>query len=292
MMGSTHDSALARAFQLIEEDRLVEAREIIQSVLVDDNKNPDAWWIYAHAVEDPNEARRALNQVADLDPNYPGLTELLEFYVEAEDDNLIDSTSFDDFEDFDDDFDTQDEESDRSPWLRRLVILAVILLLVVIGVIIVSGGLSGTTPDATATEVAQQPTQEPIVFLPPDNDEAVEITAEPQVAASLAAIFPEYELANNDLEDVLTELGITQVVSLCGMPDPTFLRDGIQSGLVRLSQNIDIISLEAEAIGVRISDCETNETYSFIGTLLDNAASFADGELTQTEYSGTWTTLD
>jgi hypothetical protein len=308
MMGSTNENALARAFQLIEEDQLVEAREIIQSVLVDDSENPDAWWIYAHAVEDPNEARRALNRVADIDPAYPGLAELLAFYADSSSMDLEDEDTFGDFDSLDDtDFDElEDDESDSRPWLRRLVILAVILLLAFIGLLILGGGLGRQSSDPIATDVAQQPTNEPLVFLPPedgnqpteetsstnDEDSNEEITAEPQTVSVLSAIFEDYQLADDTLESTVTQLGTTQVVLLCVGQDFSSLRDMVQTGLLRLSENLDIIDLDTEAIAVRVDDCEANEPLLFIGSTVDDAALFADGELSTAEFVGQWTALD
>lgn len=68
---------LSRAFDLIEADQLSEARIILEPLLAQDVDNADAWWLYAHAVEDRDRARDALNNVLRIDPDYAGAQELL-----------------------------------------------------------------------------------------------------------------------------------------------------------------------------------------------------------------------
>jgi hypothetical protein len=75
-MSDSNSAVLQRAYELIEAGQADEARFLLESVLEDEQTNPDAWWIYAHAVEDPVRARQALDQVLALDPDYPGAAEL------------------------------------------------------------------------------------------------------------------------------------------------------------------------------------------------------------------------
>jgi hypothetical protein len=70
--------ALNRAYELIEADRLDEAQNLLKPILDNDPDNADAWWLYAHAVTDPDSARTALNNVTRLEPGYPGASDLLE----------------------------------------------------------------------------------------------------------------------------------------------------------------------------------------------------------------------
>ncbi|MEO8607677.1 MAG: tetratricopeptide repeat protein [Chloroflexota bacterium] len=72
-----NDEALDKAFELIESDRLDEARAILKPILDTEKDNPDVWWLYAHAVTDPETARLALNNVQRLDPNYLNTGDLL-----------------------------------------------------------------------------------------------------------------------------------------------------------------------------------------------------------------------
>ncbi|MGQ9889383.1 MAG: hypothetical protein ACUVSX_12950 [Aggregatilineales bacterium] len=71
-------SALASAYEMIEADKLEEARALLKPILAEDLDNADAWWLYAHAVDDPEVARTALNNVLRIDRDYPGAAELME----------------------------------------------------------------------------------------------------------------------------------------------------------------------------------------------------------------------
>lgn len=70
-------SKLNQAFDHVEAGRLDDAIDILKPVLDAAPDNADAWWIYLHAVSDPVEARRALQNVIRIAPDYPGATEML-----------------------------------------------------------------------------------------------------------------------------------------------------------------------------------------------------------------------
>ncbi|MBL8147471.1 MAG: hypothetical protein JNL34_13905, partial [Anaerolineae bacterium] len=76
-MSDSNSAVLQRAYQLVEAGQAEEARGLVESVLESEQSNPDAWWIYAHAIDDPVKARQALNEVLTLDPEYPGANELV-----------------------------------------------------------------------------------------------------------------------------------------------------------------------------------------------------------------------
>lgn len=70
-------SALRQAFDAIEAGELDTARTILEPVLAAEPDNVDAWWVFSHAVTDPQEAFDALENVVRIDPQYPGAAELL-----------------------------------------------------------------------------------------------------------------------------------------------------------------------------------------------------------------------
>ena len=76
-MSDMRSLALTRAYELVEAGKSDEARTVLEPILLNDRDNVDAWWIYAHAVDDPVEARRALDHVIRLDRDYPGAAELM-----------------------------------------------------------------------------------------------------------------------------------------------------------------------------------------------------------------------
>ncbi len=78
MSSNDTQSALNRAYELVEAGKYDEARAILEPMLTSESDNADLWWIYAHAVRDANAGRDALENVLRIDPNYPGAPELLE----------------------------------------------------------------------------------------------------------------------------------------------------------------------------------------------------------------------
>ncbi|PJF27853.1 MAG: hypothetical protein CUN53_02495 [Phototrophicales bacterium] len=77
-MNDATSQALEQAFEHIEAGRPDDAIPLLEPIVADDPDNLDAWWILAHASSDPQKARRALNNVLRLDPDYPGAAALLE----------------------------------------------------------------------------------------------------------------------------------------------------------------------------------------------------------------------
>ena len=69
--------ALSRAYDLVEAGKYDEARAILEPILAADKNNVDAWWIYAHAVTNPDDGREALENVLRINPKYPDAADLL-----------------------------------------------------------------------------------------------------------------------------------------------------------------------------------------------------------------------
>ena len=89
---------LDRAYNLIQENELQQARNILRPYTDADIDNPDVWWLYAHATEDPQAGRDALQRVLDLNPDYPGARELMQ-QLEMQNEPLFASNADDPFAD-------------------------------------------------------------------------------------------------------------------------------------------------------------------------------------------------
>lgn len=83
MSSSTINSLLSQIYTLIEADQHAEAVDLLRPLLAEYPNNPDAWWLYAHAVTDIDDAHAALQTVLSLDPQYPGARDLQEQLEEA-----------------------------------------------------------------------------------------------------------------------------------------------------------------------------------------------------------------
>lgn len=70
--------ALSQAFQWIEAGRPEEAIALLRPLLDNELRDDaEAWWVYAHAVSDTDDARRALETALRLDPNMTDAADLL-----------------------------------------------------------------------------------------------------------------------------------------------------------------------------------------------------------------------
>lgn len=76
-MAESLDNTLLEAYELIEANRIDEARQLLTPLLSQYPDEPDLWWVYSHAVESRDEAQRALQRVVELDPGFTEAAELL-----------------------------------------------------------------------------------------------------------------------------------------------------------------------------------------------------------------------
>ncbi len=95
-MNQNIEVALKQAYGLIEAGNSDEARAILRPILESEKENADVWWVYSHAVSDPETARLALNNVLRINPDYPDARELLNQLEEQQKYEV-----FDDIPDFD-----------------------------------------------------------------------------------------------------------------------------------------------------------------------------------------------
>jgi len=95
-MNQSIEVALKQAFSLIEAGNSDDARAILRPILESEKENADVWWVYSHAVSDPETARLALSNVLRISPDYPDARELLNQLEEQQQ-----NESFDDIPDFD-----------------------------------------------------------------------------------------------------------------------------------------------------------------------------------------------
>jgi hypothetical protein len=82
-MSSNLNNVLSQAYGLIEADQLEEAVALLKPILSEQPNNADAWWLYAHAVTNIDDARASLDTVLSIDPDYPEARKLLEMLDEA-----------------------------------------------------------------------------------------------------------------------------------------------------------------------------------------------------------------
>lgn len=76
-MSETIQATLTSAFEMVELGHPDRAVTLLQPLLTQAADNPDVWWVYAHAVSDPQVAHAALTRVLRLEPGYPEAVALL-----------------------------------------------------------------------------------------------------------------------------------------------------------------------------------------------------------------------
>lgn len=199
-MSDSTNTVLQRAYELIENDELEQAQELLAPLLETDDKNPSLWWVYSHALRDQSIGQLALDRVLELDPSYPGANELKEDVLEVQSRDLDylkpeaagESVSaqeavggaIDDWDDVQLELEDSSESTDRR---LGAVVLAVILFIVAAGITLVASGaidleeiLSGIlpTPEAAVIVVAA-PTAEPAATESDTSESTPEISPEP-----------------------------------------------------------------------------------------------------------------
>lgn len=217
-MSNSIDSILQEAYELIENNELSKARELVTPLLESNRDNPAIWWVYAHAVEDPEQGREALDHVLRLDPTYPGATDIKQKIMPTvpsrpsikplqQRENVTSHTDADDeWEDleFNPEGETaQEASSGRSPIFAILVGIIVIIGIVALAGLVLSGLGGSTTPP---TEIAQAPTELPTV-------DAQIITTEPT-----EEVEPTVEPTNTDLPEPTETEEVAPIVTESSVP--------------------------------------------------------------------------
>lgn len=75
-MTDDNQDQLQQAYELIRQERFEEAQLLLQPIIFDE-PSADAWWLWANAVTDPEDARHALSRVLEFEPAHPQARQLL-----------------------------------------------------------------------------------------------------------------------------------------------------------------------------------------------------------------------
>jgi hypothetical protein len=290
-MSDELDQALAQAHELIEDGQFEDAREILEPLLDAHPDNPDVWWVYSHAVEDPDEGRRALQNVSRLNPDYPGVQNIA----------------------LDDDIPVEEREQQNSRrWLPLVAIVVIVLLIVLVFAVL---GQSGGDDDdeeptpttvvaAATTEAVAMGTEEPTVAAATTEAAVVETeeptavttealvaeTEEPTDAAEVAAAsaMSAYELSAEGITISDTPvLGTTLVASICHNPTVP-LRDAMESALLELAASVNPDTVEVDALGIRMVNCTSDNVFNLVGAYVDDIIAFNAGTITEAEFIDRW----
>jgi hypothetical protein len=322
-MSQTTDQSLNRIHELIEAERLSDARDMLESILATTEEDADVWWLYAHAVEDVGSARVALRNVLRLDPNYPGAAQLMEQvqtnlqssdFGDSEFDDLDSALDFDDLDDLprrqarepnldldldldfdEDDYIATEEPPDRprrrSPLLRILLLIALLAVLVVVSAYVLMNVLGSRDADVTIEPTSAAQVVDDFTPEPQASPEPVEVDDNDIVDAQFFSIvmdaLGDFELYSATAEVTQSELGTTVLAAVCTQPGES-LRSTLDGVMAVLTDQAQVIANETDAVGVRLLDCEDAATLNVIAVSLQDISDYLEGSLTDAEFRGRW----
>ncbi len=313
-------SVLQQAYELIQRDNLVAARDLLDDYLVTHPNDADAWWLYAHAVADPVEAQDALETVLRLRPDYPGASDLLD-----ESQQLLPITDEDLFDDVpvtttsqptvvttpsvqptpaapmattSTSTNTAVRSGGQSPVFLLVAIVVAILLIGLAVILANQANTPSTTPTLSpvATQVAQSTsvsTSE--VVIPSTTDDTAGVVGTEDVAGSGTEVVEPDEYA--DLYAALTgfdviegsavtedaAIGQTLLVSICNDTARGLRNTSVEALSALAASSANLEATGTEFIGVRILDCQRdNFLLRILALSTADAEAFATGEIDQT----------
>lgn len=290
-MSDTTEYVLAKAFDLIEAERLTEAQQLLKPLIESDRNDADVWWLYAHAVTDPETAHIALQNVLRIDKDYPEAKSLLQTLETNLPTDALD-TRTDQQMPFDvpnlpatlpglpgmEENDLKDNETGRS--LRSILIPAAIMgVVLVVVIIMLLQNPAGTTDTSGMTPRASQ-----ILNTSVPAQDSSEYAA---VYTSMAA----FNLPEQAVSLESTSIGNMLVVTVCES-DRRQARQTLPLALDTLASNIESINGEFDAIGSRVQNCDTGEAWMGVGVSRQLASDFSSGKLETADFQAAWQPIE
>jgi tetratricopeptide (TPR) repeat protein len=300
-MSDATDQVLTQAYELIESGNLEEAEALLKPVLASDQDNVDAWWLYAHAVSDPEEARNALNQVLKLDSSYEEARGLLDQLNETHPapqaqvpppptlpQEIVDEPILDQPDDEAKVFDLKSDDlvfgdrpeetrADQPAQNRGWLWVAALFLLVLVAVVAV---VAIANPFATQAT----PTTAPAAQLQPTTLAEMDAVSDDVQQAVDNALGDLEAIAIGSTE---TAIGNTLIGSFCKPEDQP-----LPVALDRVMQAMANTATDAgsfDALGVAMVDCAMENTVlRVIGIPVSDATAFVNGQLDAAAFRSRW----
>jgi hypothetical protein len=322
-MSNSTNAILQNAFDLIEENELEGAQNILEPLLETESNNPAVWWVYAHAVQNPEEGMRAIDKVIQLDPTYSGANELKIQMSSMKESASEPGDPIDNWDDLDFAVDDKVSESSSGRSPIRFLTIAIVVVIIVVGIFaILSGALDNNSQQPTqvvdqstaiptaniqivtnisatemstgvATDVA--PTQEIATNIPTDEPTVVipttESTQPPSYLSVLIENLSAYGVSETDIETRQTLLGTTLDVSICAIAgaESSIALNDVMNLLVE--SNSDAPE-DVTAFAVTLMDCNNEQSVPrTIGVERSFVQSFSDEEIAVKDFQREWKPL-
>jgi hypothetical protein len=234
-MSDAKNDPLQAAYEAIQEQRLPEARRILDGYLKANPDQADGWWLYSYTVTEASDARAALENVLRINPNYEGARELLAELnaqtgmpagasfpastsggaAKPPASSTLSAIDLDDDFDFDDDAKSEEAPKESGGDRRALfALIGFVLLLGVVFVVFMLPQLRSATPQSTPTSIAIMPTdtQAPLVLDVPTNTFDMTVTPD--------EVMPTETVASPTNEPTFTISGTDTTDTVEGTPEP------------------------------------------------------------------------
>lgn len=274
---------LSQAYDLIEANRIDEARGLLEPLLVSHADDVDVWWLYAHSVNDPHRARRALDRVQSLDAlRYPRAKTLLQDL-----DTIVMPMSLNSFQDIPVTQSTtslelpteeQDDESDDDKVPSRLAIYGLPAVVAVIVTIVVVFALF------SPTDVLDNVTIPSSATLMLDQVLLVPTVSDSQSTVVQMQSLPNVMFVNLPMLQKSTALGDTTLFQLCLEEFELSPSQLVNDAMKEIAEQLPTLNLESQAVGVEMNFCVQNTSYRSVAVAIATAEMFARGGLTEIEY--------
>jgi len=166
-------------------------------------------------------------------------------------------------------------------------------------------GMLPVETEAVTTDeqpVVTEPTAEtPEEIEPTESEEPVDVATEAVAVGPVeVAMLPpgadftplvdalaEYAVASDDVTEVQTDLGETVVVTVCASPGAN-LRQSLPAVMDVIASRTAVVAGEADAIGARLVNCETDRALIFVAVPKAQAVDYAVGNLTAEDFQAAW----
>lgn len=213
---SDPNPTLQQAHRLIEDGQLAEARALLEPLIESGNASPDVLWLYLHAVEDPEVGKQVAAELAQQDPQYPGIQDVateagIVAAPAAATQPSTPATNVNE-EAVDDEFGDLGEpevDGDRRRVPFMVILLSVLIVILVI-LVLVNPFAQATSDGTDQTQVAEVPTESTSAIV--DVTENPEDNIVPTVASELTpaeetpTAEPELMTVTEDIERSETEI--------------------------------------------------------------------------------------
>ena len=273
-MSDEANRSMTMAYELIESEKLDEARSVLEPLLADNKDDPNVWWLSVHAAEDPAAAHKALQNVLRLDPEYPGAAELRQEMKKVSGESLDDDRP----------------RSIRKRLMPWLVALFVVMSIVVVLLLTSPGSEDDLDNQQTvAAQIVGTNTPVPLasslpVATQPDVTEPADQQVEFQeILVSLAG----FDLHGERIETVETDMGTTLLASICTNADVP-LRDTLNGAMLAIADESATIAMDVDFFGVSLVDCDSGDVINVIAVSLASATEYLNGTLDEDEFRRRW----